>query len=79
MHPVGDDDYVYARNLAANRQFDGPVIFLEPYFMNNRDVYARIQAGDYEGVKEVNGTSYPSIFREYADAVTAGVIRYFAR
>ena len=79
MHPVDDGNYIYARNLAANRQFAGPVIFLEPYFMNNRDVYARIQAGDYEGLREINGKSYPSIFREYADAVTAGVVRYFAR
>lgn len=78
MHPVDPENYIYARNLAANRQFAGPVIFLEPYFMNNRDVYARIQAGDYDGEKEINGKLFPSIFREYADAVTTGVVRYFS-
>lgn len=78
MHPVDPENYIYARNLAANRQFAGPVIFLEPYFMNNLDVYARIQAGDYEGEREINGKLYPSIFREYADAVATGVIRYFS-
>ncbi|HMO51019.1 MAG TPA: N-acetylmuramoyl-L-alanine amidase [Kiritimatiellia bacterium] len=79
MHPMSDDHYLYARNLAANRQFFGPVIFLEPYFMNNRIVYARIQAGDYDGEREIEGAVYPSIFREYADAVAAGVIAYYAR
>jgi len=71
-------DYVYARNLAANRKFHGPVIFLEPYFMNNRTVYARIQAGDYEGEKEVDGELFPSIFREYAGAVVDGLLRHYA-
>lgn len=71
-------DYVYARNLAANRKFHGPVVFLEPYFMNNRTVYARIQAGDYEGEKEIDGEMLPSIFREYAGAVVDGMVRYYA-
>lgn len=71
-------DYIYARNLAANRLFNGPVIFLEPYFMNNRTVYARIQAGDYDGEREIDGGLYPSIFREYSDAVVDGVLRYYA-
>lgn len=79
MLPMGDDHYIYARNLAANRRFHGPVIFLEPYFMNNRTVYARIQAGDYEGEKEIEGVLYPSIFKEYADAVVAGVLAYYAK
>jgi N-acetylmuramoyl-L-alanine amidase len=77
MHPMDEEGYIYARNLAANRQFRGAVIFLEPYFMNNRTVYARIQAGDYEGEREVDGRSYRSIFREYADAVAAGVVAYY--
>lgn len=77
MWPMGDDAYVYARNLAANRQFRGPVVFLEPYFMNNREVYARIQAGDYEGERDIGDRKVPSIFREYADAVTAGLRAYF--
>ncbi len=36
---VGDNPYVFARNLAANRLVNGPVVFLEPYYMNNRLVY----------------------------------------
>lgn len=76
MRPVDDGDYIYARNLAANRQFGGPVIFLEPYFMNNRLVYQRLQAGDYESEREFDGQMLPSIYREYVDAVLAGFRRY---
>ena len=70
---VGANAYVYARNLAANRLIDSPVVFLEPYYMNNRIVYQRIQLGDYDGEQVVEGKSYRSIFREYADAVAAGL------
>ena len=70
---VGTNAYVFARNLAANRLVNGPVVYLEPYYMNNRTVYERIQLGDYEGMREIDGRSYKSIFREYADAVADGL------
>ena len=70
---AGTNAYVYARNLAANRLIDSPVVFLEPYYMNNRIVYQRIQLGDYDGEQVVEGKSYRSIFREYADAVFTGL------
>jgi N-acetylmuramoyl-L-alanine amidase len=76
--PAGTNGLVYARNLAASRQFAGPVIYLEPYYMNNRTVYRRIQLGDYDGVKEIDGTPFRSIFREYADAIVAGLLAYYA-
>jgi hypothetical protein len=76
---VSDNPYVFARNLAANRLVDGPVIFLEPYYQNNRLVYQRIQLGDYEGMRDVNGTPMKSIFREYADAVAEGLSKLIAR
>ncbi len=69
----GPSPYVWARNLLANRLYRCPVVFLEPYAMNNREVWERIQAGDYEGVREVAGSVRPSIFREYADAVAEGM------
>ena len=74
----GANPFVYARNLAANRLVDGPVIFLEPYYQNNRIVYQRIQQGDYEGTSEIEGHPYPSIFKEYADAVAKGLIGFYS-
>lgn len=71
---VGPSPYVWARNLLANRLYRCPVIYCEPYVMNSPEVFARVQAGDYEGLREVAGKIRPSIVREYADAVIAGVL-----
>lgn len=65
--------YVVARNLAFNREHDGPVVVAEPYFMNEAETLARIAQGDYPGERPVAGRSRPSIFREYADCVAAGL------
>jgi hypothetical protein len=73
---VGENPYVYARNLAANRLVNGAVVYLEPYYVNNRLVYRRIQLGDYDGERTIEGHPYKSIFREYADAVAEGLTRF---
>ena len=74
---VGSTGYVYARNLLATRVYRCPVIYCEPYVMNNKEVFDRIQAGDYDGTREVNGGQRKSIFREYADAVADGLAVYY--
>jgi hypothetical protein len=68
---------VYARNLIANRLYHGPVIYCEGPYMNARDAYYRIIAGDYLGRRMINGQSCFSIYREYAEAVEKGVLKYF--
>ena len=45
--------------------------------MNSNDAFARIQAGDYEGMRNVNGVDRKSIFREYADSVADGLAEYY--
>jgi N-acetylmuramoyl-L-alanine amidase len=72
-----DNGYVVARNLAANREYDGPVVCTEPYFMNNKVVYQRLLAGDYPGTRVFDGKSYTSIFREYADCVAQGLVKAY--
>src|SRR5437870_11094225 len=76
---VGSTGYVYARNLLATRLYRCPVVYCEPYVMNSNDAFARIQAGDYEGTRSVNGTERKSIFREYADSVVDGLVDYYSR
>jgi hypothetical protein len=44
--------------------------------MNNRLVYQRLQLGDYENTREIEGQQYRSIFREYADAVADALIQF---
>lgn len=72
-------EYIWARNLLANRLFECPVIYLEPYVMNNQDVHARVQAADYEGRRMVNGKERESIYREYVRGVVDGLIAYYAK
>jgi len=76
---VGTSGYVYARNLLATRLYRCPVVYCEPYVMNSNDAFARIQAGDYEGTRNVNGIERKSIFREYADSVAAGLVEYYSK
>ena len=75
---IPGNQYVVARNLAANREYDGPVVCTEPYFMNNVVVYQRLLAGDYDGLRTFNGKPYGSIFREYADCVAQGLVKAYA-
>ena len=68
---------LWARNLLANRIYQCPVIFLEPYVMNNQEVFDRVQLGDYSGEKDINGTMRKSIYREYAESVTEALRHYY--
>lgn len=76
---VGSSGYVFARNLLATRLYRCPVIYCEPFVMNNREVFDRLQAGDYEGTREINGAPRKSIFREYADGVASGLADYYRK
>jgi hypothetical protein len=74
---VPGQPYVWMRNLLANRIYECPVVFLEPYVMTNIEVIDRLTAGDYEGTAMVAGKERPSIFREYAGGVAAGLSDFF--
>ena len=76
---VGTSGYVYARNLLAPRLYRCPVVYCEPYVMNSKDAFVRIQTGDYEGTRNINGTERKSIFREYADSVADGLVEYYSK
>ncbi len=77
VRQVNGHPYLWARNLLANRLYDCPVIFMEPYVMNSTGDYPRLKAGDYEGLKNIDGRMRPSIFREYADALAEGLARHY--
>ncbi|OUU27406.1 MAG: hypothetical protein CBC04_03320 [Verrucomicrobia bacterium TMED44] len=70
---IGEVEGVWARNLLANRIYEAPVVFLEPYIANSAVVYQRIQLGDYENRKIINGEKRASLVREYVDAVLIGL------
>lgn len=76
---VGGSPYIWARNLLANRLFECPVVYLEPYVMNNQEVVDRVQLGDYSGRRNINGTPRESIYREYVRGVVEGLVAYYCR
>jgi N-acetylmuramoyl-L-alanine amidase len=73
---LGTSGYVWARNLIANRLYECPVIYIESYVMNNEEVFARIQAGEYEGLRNFGGVKRKNIYAEYADGVVNGLVEY---
>jgi N-acetylmuramoyl-L-alanine amidase len=77
--PVNENPYLYARNLAASRQYPGPCIILEPFYMNNVWTAERLAAGDYDGVRTIAGGTYRSLIREYADAVADAIIETYSK
>jgi N-acetylmuramoyl-L-alanine amidase len=64
---VANHPNLWARNLLANRLYQCPVIFMEPYVMNSVPFIARFNK-DPE-----------SIYREYARAVANGLARYYSQ
>jgi N-acetylmuramoyl-L-alanine amidase len=73
---VGNTAYVWARNLLANRLYECPVIYIEPYVMNSEEVFARIQAGEYEGLRNFGGVMRPNLYEEYVTGVVNGLAEY---
>ena len=72
-----NEPYIYARNLLANRIYHCPVLFLEPYVMNNKEFYDRVALGEYEGLKIINGMKRKSLLNEYSDGVVEGLKKYY--
>ena len=69
--------YLWSRNLIANRLFHCPTLFLEPYVMNSKDTYAHINAGEYPGTKKILGRVRKNIYQEYADTVVKALQEYY--
>ena len=72
-----NEPYIYARNLLANRIYHCPVIFLEPYVMNNKEFYHRVKLGSYSGFKTISGEKRKSLMDEYTDGVVNGLKKYY--
>ena len=71
---IGETPGVWGRNLLANRLYQCPVVFLEPYVANSKEVFARIAAGDYKGTKKIKGKLRVNLVEEYVDAVVSGLV-----
>jgi N-acetylmuramoyl-L-alanine amidase len=68
---VTENPYIWARNLLANRLYQCPVVYLEPWVANSYGFYPRYQR-DVEGL-----SSGRTLVQEYVEAVTQGLVRYY--
>ncbi len=76
---VGDNPYLWSRNLLANRLYENPTIFIEAYVMNHPETIARIQAGDFSGRRNIAGREFSSLYEDYAGGVATGILEYFRK
>jgi len=74
---AGTSSYVYARNLLANRLYECPVIFLEPYVMNHEETYQRLLLGHYIGRTLLNGRLQTSAIEDYVRGIVDGLVSYY--
>jgi len=62
---INENPYVWARNLLANRLYQCPTVFLEPYVANSADFYPRF-------------TQAPEkLADEYAEAISNTLVAYY--
>ncbi|MFO1462865.1 MAG: N-acetylmuramoyl-L-alanine amidase [bacterium] len=76
---VGDNPYLWSRNLLANRLFENPTVFVEAYVMNHPHVIARLEAGDFEGRRNIGDQEVSSLYRDYAEGLAQGILAYFQK
>ena len=76
---IDDNPYVWARNLLANRTFQCPVIYLEPYVMNNGETYERLIRGHWIGQTMINNQLMTSPLEDYTRGVVNGLVAYYAK
>ncbi len=76
---IGSNSYVYARNLLANRLYDCPVVYLEPYVMNNEETYHRLLRGHFLGRTLIAGRLQSSAIEDYVQGVVKGVVAYYQK
>ncbi|MEN3940062.1 hypothetical protein WJU23_02130 [Prosthecobacter sp. SYSU 5D2] len=74
---AGTNPYVYARNLLANRLYQCPVVYLEPFVMNHEETYRRLLAGHYIGRTLVGGRLQSSAIEDYVRGVVQGLVSYY--
>lgn len=74
---VGLNSFIYARNLQANRLYQCPVVYLEPYVMNHEATYRRLLLGHYLGRTLLGGTLQTSAIEDYVRGIVKGLLSYY--
>lgn len=74
---AGKNPYVYARNLLANRLYECPVVYLEPFVMNHEETYRRLLCEHYLGRTLIGGKLTTSAIEDYINGIVTGLLTYY--
>lgn len=74
---VSGNPAVFARNLLANRLYQCPVLYYEPYVMNHGQTYRRLLLGHYIGRTLVQDELATSPLEDYVRGVVRGLVDGF--
>ncbi len=74
---VSSNPAVFARNLLANRLYQCPVLYYEPYVMNHGQTYRRLLLGHYIGRTLLQHQLITSPLEDYTRGVVRGLVDYF--
>jgi N-acetylmuramoyl-L-alanine amidase len=74
---AGENAYVYARNLLANRLYECPVVYLEPFVMNHEETYRRLLCEHYLGRTLIGGKLTTSAIEDYVSGIVKGLLSYY--
>ncbi len=71
---AGSSPHVVARNLLANRLYNCPVVYLEPFVMNHEQTYRRLLAGHFIGRTLISGRLQRSAIEDCVQGVVSGIV-----
>lgn len=76
---ISGNPAVFARNLLANRLYQCPVLYFEPYVMNHEQTYKRLLLGHYIGRTLLETQLVSSPLEDYARGVLRGLVNYYTQ
>lgn len=76
---VSANPAVFSRNLLANRLYQCPVLYFEPYVMNQEQTYKRLLLGHYIGRTLLDGRLVTSPLEDYTRGVERGLVEYYKK
>ena len=65
--------------IRDSRIYDCPVVYLEPYVMNNEETYHRLLRGHFLGRPLLAGRLQSSAIEEYVQVVVHGIVAYYQK
>ncbi len=70
--------YLYARNLLANRLYQCPTLYFEPFVMNHLETYQRLRRGHWIGRTLIGDRLVTSAIEDYVQGIVQGLVAHYS-